>query len=105
MINLADLGNGLFEAVGGGLLYSNVYRLYKDKMLKGVFWAPTAFFTAWGYWNCFYYPHLNQWFSFTGGLLVVSANSIWVYLALKYRKNDGSNNNKTPSKNDAPLGS
>lgn len=87
MINLPDLGNGLFELIGGGLNFINVHKLYKDKQLKGVHWAPAMFFTAWGYWNCFYYPHLNQWLSFGGGLLIVTANTLWVYLALKYRKN------------------
>lgn len=86
-MNLPDLGNGTFELVGGLLNWMNVYRLYKDKALRGVHYLPAMFFTAWGYWNCFYYPHLHQWFSFTGGLVIVLANSAWVYLALKYRKN------------------
>lgn len=73
-----DLINGLFEGFGGVLLWLNCRRLYRDKVFKGVSIVPTAFFMAWGYWNLFYYPHLDQWLSFTGGLLIVSANTFWV---------------------------
>lgn len=86
-MTLPDLINGLFEFGGGPFLMGNVKKLYKDKQLRGVMWQPTLFFTTWGYWNCFYYPHLNQWLSFTGGLVIVLVNSAWVYLALKYRNN------------------
>lgn len=86
-MTLPDLINGLFEFGGGLFLMGNVKKLYQDKQLRGVMWQPTLFFTTWGYWNCFYYPHLNQWLSFTGGLVIVCVNSVWVYLALKYRNN------------------
>jgi len=82
-----DLINGLFESIGGLLNFTNVYRLAKDKTLKGVYYFPTIFFSVWGIWNLFYYPHLSQWLSFTGGLIIVLANLLWVYLAIKYRNN------------------
>jgi hypothetical protein len=86
-MSIPDFTNGSFELLGGLLNYINVWRLWKDKELRGVHWFPTFFFALWGYWNLYYYPHLNQWISFTGGLIVVSANTAWVILALKYRKN------------------
>jgi hypothetical protein len=54
-------------------------------MVKGVSILSTTMFTAWGFWNLFYYPHLGQWWSFTGGLAIVAANALWVALMLKYR--------------------
>lgn len=92
MIQLGDLINGTFEMIGGFFLWSNVYRLYKDKTLRGINIEPVAFFSAWGYWNLYYYPSLDQWFSFIGGLNIVAANTVWVAQAVYYTywyKNEG----------------
>lgn len=82
-----DLINGLFEVVGGLLIWLNVYQLHKDKKTKGIHPLPTLLFLLWGYWNLYYYPHLSQWFSFAGGILLVVANTIWVWQMYVYRKN------------------
>lgn len=78
--------NALFEFVGGALIWINVRRLHRDKMIRGVHWGPTGFFAAWGMWNLFYYPHLEQWWSFAGGCFIVTTNTIWVLQMLYYRK-------------------
>ena len=81
-----DIGNGLFELIGGLLQVRNAYQIYKDKQVKGVYWPAWLFFTAWGYWNIFYYPSLGQWFSFSGGVLIALANTVWVSLAYYYTR-------------------
>jgi hypothetical protein len=59
-------------------------------MVKGVHWGPIAFWSAWGFWNLFYYPALNQWLSFTGGLFVVFANTVYLCMMFHYlRKQNG----------------
>ena len=73
-----DLINGTFEFAGAAVLWLNVIALARDGSLKGVHWAPTVFFTTWGLWNLFYYPHLEQWFSFGGGLAIVFVNIVWL---------------------------
>ena len=87
MLSSPDAINGAFEGVGGMLIWQNVWRLMQDKMVRGSDWRVTAFFWAWGIWNLFYYPHLGQWISFAGGLLIVSGNCAWLWLAIKYRHN------------------
>ena len=83
-MHIADIVNGLFEAIGGLMIWVDVMTIYKQKVVKGV-WVPgRAFFTCWGVWNLYYYPSLGQWASFTGGLVIVLGNVIWVYLAIKY---------------------
>ncbi|MFI5397629.1 MAG: hypothetical protein ACHQ9S_18990 [Candidatus Binatia bacterium] len=82
-----DLINGLFELVGGFALWANVKRIRADKQCRRVNWQVTLFFTSWGFWNLFYYPSLNQWASFTGGLNIVAANFVWLGYAVKYRRN------------------
>lgn len=80
----ADLVNGLFELTGGVFLCFNLRRLWQDKEVKGVSIPVTVFFLTWGVWNLFYYPYLDQWLSFFGGLLLASANVAWVFLAIYF---------------------
>lgn len=88
MMDWADAGNAAFELVGAALNWKNVRQLYTDKKVRGV-WVPAwAFFAAWGLWNIFYYgPALGQWLSWWAGLVMVSANIVWVGLAIRYRGN------------------
>lgn len=81
-----DLINAVFEAVGGAMGWLNVAQLYRDKAVRGVNRFAIGMFTAWGFWNLFYYPQLGQWLSFGGGLVIVSANAAWLTLAIKYRR-------------------
>lgn len=80
-----DIVNGLFECLGGVLLWANVIRLHRDKRMAGVSIYPTALFMLWGFWNLFYYPSLSQWWSFIGGINVVTANAVWVAQMWRYR--------------------
>ncbi len=81
-----DLINGLFEFIGSLMIWANVARILKDKEVKGIDWRVTGFFWAWGLWNLFYYPHLDQWWSFAGGVSIVIANTVWLSLAWWYSK-------------------
>lgn len=82
-----DLINATFELVAGGVSTINVYKLWKDKKISGVHWAPTGFFTLWGFWNLIYYSHLEQPLSFFGGLAMVTVNLAWLGLVWRYRHN------------------
>lgn len=53
--------------------------------MKGAHWAPIIFFWAWGMWNLYYYPSLDQWWSFAGGLWIVFANGVWMCQILYYK--------------------
>ena len=83
-MNWPDFVNGSFEALGGVFLAMNLRRILKDKKIAGISIFPVAFWSLWGFWNLFYYPHLGQWISFVGGVLVVTMNTIWVALAIWY---------------------
>jgi len=83
-MQVPDLINGIFEGSGGFWIALSVRRLYRDKIVRGLSPYPVAFFTAWGLWNLFYYPHLDQWFSFAGGIGIVTVNAIWLLQVLYY---------------------
>lgn len=88
-MSLPDLANGAFEMCGAAANLLNVFRLWRDRRLQGVHWAGTTYFTAWGLWNLYYYPALDQWFSFAGGLAIVLTNAVWLvslWIIVKKRK-------------------
>lgn len=86
-MQIPDLINGSFELIGGVVGWLNVYKLYKDKAVKGIYWPLSLFYLAWGLWNLGYYPYLNQPASFWGGVFMVTSCLAWLKLAVKYRDN------------------
>lgn len=80
--------NGLFELTGGAFILFSCAKLFKDKKVRGVSFIHVAYFTLWGYWNIYYYPHLNQWMSFIGGLSVVLVNTMWLGMLLYYLRKE-----------------
>lgn len=79
-----DMVNAGFEGFAGLVSIINIRQILKDKYVSGVSWMPVLFFTSWGFWNLFFYTHLNQWFSAGAGLLITSVNIWWLYLYWLY---------------------
>lgn len=84
-MQLPDLINGTFELLAAAAVLNNCWTVWQHKQVRGVSIASTAFFLIWGLWNCFYYPHLDQFFSFAGGIAITIANVIYVALLVRYR--------------------
>jgi hypothetical protein len=84
-MNISDLINGLFEAIGAVFLFLNILALLKDKTVKGVSIPSTIYFTSWGIWNIYFYPSNGLWFSFAGGVLLVIMNITWVTLTFYFK--------------------
>lgn len=80
-----DLINGAFELLAGLMVLNHCRAVLRDKAVAGVSILSVAFMSAWGFWNLYYYPSLDQWASFAGGVMIVIANVVWVFLLLKYR--------------------
>lgn len=83
-----DFLNGLFEFVGGYFVWMNFFALLRARKLSGVYWPTTLFFTVWGLWNLIYYPALNQWISFFGGLSIASGNIAWLVLLFALKRKE-----------------
>lgn len=81
---LNDTVNGIFESCGAFFILQSVIKLHRDKVVRGVSWIHSSFFAAWGYWNLYYYPSLDQWFSFWGGIGIVTTNTIWLMQIVYY---------------------
>lgn len=80
-----DAINGGFEFISACLGVLNIRAILRAKRVEGVSLAPSVFFTAWAYWNLFYYPSLGQWFSFAGGVCLAAVLTAWLALAVRYR--------------------
>jgi hypothetical protein len=80
-----DMINGLIELCGAMMLSNNIFALHRDKEIKGIHWSSTVFFTLWGIFNLFYYPSLDQWYSFFGGIAIVVVNTIWLSMIIYYK--------------------
>jgi hypothetical protein len=93
-MTIQDLVNGLFEGLGSLFISISILKLYRDKLVRGISYFYVAFFAVWGYWNIYYYPHLNQWFSFTGGLLVAIANTVYTIMLIYYTVKETSNDTR-----------
>jgi hypothetical protein len=87
-MTLPDLINGIFECSGGFFIALSIRRLHRDKKVRGVAWQPVAFFTTWGLWNLYFYPALDQWLSFAGGVLLVATNAVWLLQMLYYLRQE-----------------
>lgn len=85
-----DYINGTFELLGGAFLLNHARVLWKTRQAHGVSLLSVIFFSGWGIWNCFYYPHLQQMFSFYAGMFIAAANIFWMgsifYLRTKSQK-------------------
>ncbi len=88
----ADQCNATFECGGSLIVIASVVRLYFDRVVLGINWLQPVFFTMWGIWNLYYYPYLDQWYSFVGGVLLTTANVSWIALYLYWKYYVGSRN-------------
>jgi len=79
-----DLINSFFEGLGSFFVCLNIYTLHRDKIVKGVSKLTVLFFATWGYFNIYYYSSLLQWFSFSAGIFLAVANTIWISQMVYY---------------------
>lgn len=79
-----DIINACFEFFGAWMICINIHRLWNDKQVRGAHWGPLVFFTSWGIWNLYFYPHLDQWWSFAGGVTLAIVNAIYLAMILYY---------------------
>lgn len=82
----ADFVNAGFEAGMVPTIGLSVLTLHRDKRVAGIHWFQLAFVTAWGAWNLFYYPSLDQWASFWAGAGVFIINAWYTGAMLYYRR-------------------
>jgi hypothetical protein len=83
-MSVPDIINGTYELLGSIAVWSNVYAISKDKGYAGIRVSVMAFFTSWGFWNLYYYPHLGQFVSLLGGVSIAVANVAFITSMIFY---------------------
>lgn len=94
-MNKPDLINGLFELAGAVATGYNLVVLLRHKQVRG--FAPWAYvyFTTWGAWNIYYYPHLHQFISLAGTICITISNCLYTGFALYYVRRSRRSQNGT----------
>lgn len=65
-------------------MLDNIRAVLRDKSVSGLSILASSYFTLWGLWNLYYYPHLGQSLSYYGALSLVIANTVYIALLLYY---------------------
>lgn len=81
-----DAVNATFELGGALLTTLSIRALWRDKILRGVHWGPTFFFTVWGFWNLIFYSAIAQPLSFLAGIALVLVNLTWLVSLLHFSR-------------------
>lgn len=84
-----DLINGGFELLSSAMMVPSIIRAWRARKITGVHWTMPVFFVLWGVWNIFYYPHLGQWFSLLGAIMLLITNSLWLMLVVAFYSDGG----------------
>jgi len=82
---MAEFINTLFQFFGSAAAMSNIYKIMKDKQVKGVSIFASLFFTLWSIWNLYYYNAAEQSISFHYFALMCLLNVIWLVSAFYYK--------------------
>ncbi len=83
MINF-DVVNSVMVLTAGGFIAVSVWKLYKDKLVRGVSPIHVGFFSAYGLWHIFFFSSLDQWWSVVGGIVAATMNTIWLTQIIYY---------------------
>ena len=83
---LPDAINAGFEVFASVVSTLSLIAIYKAKRIIGVSPWPTVFFSVWGMWNLFYYPHLGQVWSTLAAGCMLGVNMIWLYMYYQFKE-------------------
>lgn len=76
--------NALFELGGAIAVIPSIMKLLSDRHHAGVSAWTMMFFSAWGWWNLLYYPHLDQMLSTIGAAFLAVANTTYLILLVRF---------------------
>ena len=80
-----DQINALFQLGGSAAICFSIVDLHKKKYVGGISAGHVSFFIGWGLWNLFYYPSLDQMWSFLACVIFVLVQLLWVGQILFYK--------------------
>lgn len=79
-----DYVNAAWEALGCMVLGSSIRQLVRDESVRGIHWSHVAYSVGISAWFCYYYAHLDQWWSAGVQVLFTAETVLWAVLMLWY---------------------
>jgi cation transport ATPase len=79
-----DQANACLEMGGAFLRTLDCIKLFQDKRFSGGHLGTALYFLGWGVFNVFFYPSLNQVWSFWAAIVLMVMNGLWFVMALYY---------------------
>lgn len=83
-----DMINATFELGGAFAIAFSVWKVYNDKIVRGISWAHVSFFFAWGMWNLYFYPSVDAPWSFYAGIVLATVNGIYTAQLIYYTRKE-----------------
>ena len=81
----AELVNIGFEVFCAAVAWFNVFKIFKDKQVSGIFWQSWIIFVAWRYWDFFYmYPALQMHIAQMLTLGSAIGQTVWTVAAIYF---------------------
>jgi hypothetical protein len=79
-----DIVNSGFHLGAAIFTFYNCWIAYQQKEVKGVSKLTVVFMITWGVWNLYYFTAINQPFTWYMNIVIMSANALWLILAMRY---------------------
>lgn len=79
-----DQINAGLEMGGAFLRALDCVKLFRAKRFVGGYLGTAMYFLLWGIFNTFYYPSLNQTWSFAAAIALAAMNGLWFVMAIHY---------------------
>lgn len=79
-----DQANAALEMGGAFLRTLDCIKLFQHKRFVGGHLGTALYFLLWGVFNVFFYPSLNQVWSFWAALALMVINGLWFVMAVYY---------------------
>lgn len=82
----ADIINGIFVFSASFFYAINVYKLMKDKQVKGYTFSSLVFFCAWNIWNAVFFLTSTDFFwSKVSSITCAAINTTYLLIAYRYK--------------------
>lgn len=83
--NIYDKVNGGFVCVAALFYALNLFKLIKDKEIKGISKVSIAFFSIWNIWTLFFFIAVSKyWWTISAYVAVAILNIAYIVLMVKY---------------------
>ena len=79
-----DVINAVLNIGGVIAISTSIYRVLRDKMVRGVHWGMLLFFISWSSWNLVLYSHVGLWYSVLAGIIMVITEATYLFLLIFY---------------------